>query len=117
MLSRLIVTNGAHDETPYNPVVGILPILLNCFLDFLNGLALFSFLVKSKCPMPMRAMGFRVVKLGCTANVDCLLVELMHIVEKSEVVIGKSVLWVIFDTVLKVLYSFIILLQFEVSQT
>ena len=117
MFGALVVADCPHNETPDDPVVSILGVLLYTFLDLLDCLSHLAFLEKSKSPMTVTVVCLWVIQLCTTANVYCLLVELMHIVQKREVIVGILVLWIELGTLLEVLYCLVILLELEVGKT
>jgi hypothetical protein len=65
--------------------------------------------------MPITVMiSLGVVHLGFVANIYCLRVILVHIVNKSQVIVGEWMLWVDLSADLKMLDGHRVLLFFEV---
>ena len=90
MLGTEVVTDCSHDESPHYPVVSILRVFLYSFFDFLNSLSHFTFFEKCEGPMSMTVMILWVAHLRTATHVYCLLVELVHVVHKGQVVVGKG---------------------------
>ena len=64
----------------------------------------------------MRGQPFWAVQLGCVADIDRLLVVLVHVVNEGEVVVGVRVLAIELGADLEVLYCKAILLFLEIRQ-
>ena len=90
----LVVAHCPHDESPHDPVVRILRILLDTLLDLLDRFGHFSLFEESKCPMSMTIVRLWIIHLGTSTDVYCLLIKLMHIVQKSQIIVGVGMMWV-----------------------
>jgi hypothetical protein len=60
--------------------------------------------------MTVAVVSLRVVKLSTATDIDCLLVELVHVIQESKVVVSVLVVRVQLCTLLKVINSLVILL-------
>jgi len=90
MLSGIIAANCSEDESPDDPIIGVLWIEKDSFFDLLYRFGHFSFLKEGPCPMPVACVisPFWLESFCCFTNSDCFLIVLMHIVNESQVVIG-----------------------------
>lgn len=92
VLGRLVVSDSAHDESPYKPVVGLIRFGKNRLLDLLNCLAHLTLLVEGKGPVAEAEMvAVWIVLARHRAGVYRLRVELMHVVDECEVVVCREV--------------------------
>ena len=67
-----VIADGPHDEAPDDPVVGVVGVVDDSLLNFLNSLSHLSFFIKGKRPVAEAEMvDIGVIELGLRANVDC----------------------------------------------
>lgn len=107
----------SQNDSPYDPAVRVLLILADSLLDLLHSLAHFTLFKESECPVLMAVVVSREMELCLAADVYGLWVELVHIEKASKVVVNVLVLWVYSDALAPVLYSRVIQLELEVSET
>ena len=115
MLGRDVVAYCPQDESPEDPVLRVLPVLLHCLLDFLNGLGELPLFEQRECPVPVTRMGCWVIHFRLSAYLNGLRVELVHVEEVSEVVVGVDVAFVQFHALLQVVHCLIVLFKLEIS--
>ncbi len=87
----------SQDNSPHDPVVSILWILLDTLLNLLHSFGHFPFLEQSKSPMSMTIVIIRDVKLRLTTDVNSFWVELVQVEQESQVIVDKAMLRVDFN--------------------
>ncbi len=117
MLGTPVVPHCPHNESPYDPVVRIFGVLLYPLLDLLDRLGHLSLLEQCERPVSVTIMVLGVPHLGRSAHIDGLLVELVHVVYESKVVVGVWVQSVQVGALLQVVHGLVVLLVLEVGQT
>ena len=92
MTGRLIIANSSANEPPHDPVIRLLRIIENSLLDFLNCLAHLAHLVEREGPVAeAEVVAVGVVRVGLGAHMDGFGVQLVHIVNESQIIEGKNV--------------------------
>lgn len=120
MLGTLVVSDSPENQTPDHPAVSVFFILLDRLLNFFNCTSHFSLFEKSKSPIPVTVvrllMLFKVV-LGETADTDCFLIVLVHVVDKGKIIVGVRVQGVELSTFSEMFNCNVVLFHFKVGES
>ena len=118
LVFRTIVLAGSpQDVTPYYPVISRLRLFCYTFsylFDCFNHIALFEL---CKGPVSMRVVTVAIRFLRLLADVYCLAVELVHVIQESEVVVREGMLRILLNAVFETFSRHRVLLKLEVAKS
>ena len=103
VFGAFIFANRSQDETPDDPVVSVLRLLLYSFPDLLDSFHHITLLKLSEGPMHVGVVSVSIELFCLTADIECLFVNHVHVEQESKVVVGKRVCVVDKDALLEVL--------------
>ena len=110
------LTCRPEDEAPQDPIFNSKGLLVASFPDLANCFDYVSFLELGVGPVPMRIVPVPVVLFGLATHSDCIAVELVHVVDEGQIVVGKRVFGVELNTLFQTDYCLVILLKLEICQ-
>ena len=117
MTGRLIIANSSANEPPHDPVIGLLRIVEDSLLDFLNCLAHLAHFVKREGPVTeAEVVAVGVVRVGLGTHVDGFGVKLVHVVNESQIIEGKDVFIIEIAAKLEMLHGLVVASELEVCQ-
>ena len=105
-----------EDEAPEDPIFNSKGLLGASFSDLANRFDYVSFLELGVGPVPMRIVPMPIVLFGLAAYSDCIAVQLVHVVDEGQIVVGERVFGVELNTLFQTDYCLVILLQLEIRQ-
>ena len=92
MLCTFVFSCGPQDQTPDNPALCILWLLLHTLPDFLDRLDDISFFKLCEGPMHMCVVALSVKFFCLLTDVQSLLVYHVNVIEESQIVVSERVL-------------------------
>lgn len=116
MPCALILACSAQNMTPNYPLVGHFRILLNSLSNLFNSFHHVSLFEFSPSPMQMCVVPIAVLFFGLLTNIYGLAIELVHVVQKCDVVVSIGMKWVLPDAVFELFCSSSVSLKLKINQ-
>lgn len=105
VFGAFIFASRSENESPDNPVVCVLRLLLYTFPDLLDGFHDISFFKLSESPVHVSVVSVPIELLRLAADIERLFVNHMHVEEESQIVVGVGMRVVDQYASLEMLYS------------
>lgn len=83
MLRELKLASRSQNQAPHNPVIGAVFVFGDAFSDLADSLHQISLFELCEGPMSMRVVPMSIEFLGLSTNLDCVAVELMHVIQEG----------------------------------